>query len=214
MTTSPNISNVQPAGLSAPTAAANGVPGEAVLRSVPAALAGATGASPQPLLSTPSPESAEALYFLLDSARPTSPQVLPILNLTPPGFEPPLGFTVPASATAADPRGIPGRTAVPGQHLGSTTPKTPGIELGAQPLAPRVSPASAYGAPSEESLRGTPTLAASTVGVSPRPVIAALGGNGSSPYFLGEAGSYVRPGPVPAVEAPAFSPVLLPIETP
>jgi hypothetical protein len=162
----------------------------------------------------PNPESGDALYFLIESARPTSPQVLPVLNLTPPGFEPPLGFTVPASSTAADPRGIPGRTAVPGQHLASTAPKTPGVELGAQPFAPRVPPASAYIAPSEEALRGTPALGAGTVAVSPQPVIGALGGNGASPYFLGEAGSVLRPGPVPAAETPGFSPVLLPIEAP
>lgn len=213
MTTSLNTNSVQPAGLPGPTPPTGGapVPSESVMRSLPAASAGASGASPQPLLSAPGPESGDVLYFLVDSARPTSPQVLPVLNLAPPGFEPPLGFTVPATATAADPRGVPGRTAVPGQHLGSTAPKTPGIELGAQPFVPRISPASAFATPTEGSSRSAPAVTAGTGGVSLQPLVTALAGADSRPYFLHEAGPYARSLPDPQDESPGFRPELVPL---
>lgn len=186
-------------------------PDGATARGVPAAAAGATGASPQPFLNPSSAHSGDVLYFLLDSARPASPQVLPVLNLAPPGFEPPLGFTIPAAATAADPRGLPGRTAAPGQHLGSTAHRTPGVELGAQPVAPRVSPASAFSPPGEESLRGSPSAVAGVGGVSLQPVISALGVPADRPYFLRESGPAGSSAPIGEPQAPAFSPELLPL---
>ncbi|MBS1213235.1 MAG: cysteine desulfurase, partial [Proteobacteria bacterium] len=91
-----------------------GVPGQrggvtapldvASLRDIPAVLAGASGASLQPV---PTPSAGESLYYFLESGRVTSPQVIPALNLTPPGLEPALGFTVPSAATAAEPGGRP-----------------------------------------------------------------------------------------------------------
>jgi len=167
---------------------ASGAPGEAQLRGVPAAAAGAGGASPTDLITPPAGASVEAAYYFLQSAQPTSPQVLPLLNIAPPGAEPPLGFTLPATAGGADPRGIPGRSAVPGQHLGSTAPATPGIELGAQPLVPAVPPASAFGVPNEASLRAIPAVAAGGVKAAPLPAAATPAGDGSLPYFLTPGG--------------------------
>jgi len=186
-------SNVHPAG--AP--AASGQPSEAQLRVIPAALAGASGASPQPLITPPASGSAESLYYFLDSAQTTSPQVVPALNLAPPGREPPLGFAVPSTATAADPRSLLGRSAPPGQHFGSTTPATPGVELGAQPFVPAVPPASAFRAPTEEPLRGAPAAVAGAAGGSPQPLVTAPGTNGSYFYFL-ESVPPTSPRTVPA----------------
>lgn len=198
---------------------ATGAPGEAQLRGVPAAAAGATGAAPTDGVGVPSATSADAAYYFLQAAQPGSPQVLPLLNLAPPGAEPPLGFTVPATAGAAHPRGAPGRSAVPGQHLGSTVPATPGIELGAQPLVPAVPPASAFGVPSEHTVRPAPAAAAGAARLSPQsPALVPASGDlvphgsqtfgllgGPSLYFLDEL---VSPGaPVPADE-PAAAAIL------
>jgi hypothetical protein len=185
-------SNLQPAGVS-------GQPGEAQLRTIPAAAAGASGASPQQLITPPDAGSAESLYYFLDSAQTTTPQVLPVLNLAPPGFEPPLGLTTPSTATAADPRGLPGRTAAPGQHFGSTAPATPAVELGSQPVAPAVPPASGFGAPTEEPLRGAPAAAAGAAGVSPQPLVTVPGpGSTGSLYYFLESVPATSPGTLPA----------------
>ncbi|HUL11801.1 MAG TPA: hypothetical protein VLU73_06495 [Methylococcaceae bacterium] len=181
-----------------PSAGVSAVPSEAQLRVVPAAAAGASGLSPQPLITPPTSASAEPLYYFLDSARPTTPQTVPALNLAPPGFEPPLGVTAPTTATAADPRALLGRTAAPGQQFGSTAPVTPAVELGAQPFVPAVPPASAFRAPSEEPLRGAPAVAAGAAGVSPQPLVTAPGASESLYYFL-ESVAPTSPRTVPAV---------------
>jgi cysteine desulfurase/selenocysteine lyase len=168
------------------SAVGGGAPTETSLRTFPAAGAGATGLSPQPLVAAPAPDSADPFYYLFESARPTSPHTLPALNLAPPGLDSALGFTVPATATAADPRSAPGRSAPLGQRFGSTVPATPVIELGAQPFVPAAPPASAFGAPTEESLRGAPAAGAGAAKVSPQPLVtpAAPGTTGSPYYFL------------------------------
>jgi len=169
-------------------------PSEAVLRSIPAALAGAVGVSPRVLQEPPEPESAGSAFYFLESARPSSPQVLPNLNLAPPGFEPPLGFTVPTAWLAADPRSAPGRSAPPGLRLGSTAPVTPGVEVGALPFAGAVPPASAFGANRD---------------VTPLPVSSELDGLSGIP--LSQPLAPAVPGSVPAPAAqppyPAGSPV-------
>ncbi len=210
-------------GVQAPSGV-SGAPGEAQQRGVPAAAAGAAGASPTDLITPPAGTSAEAAYYFLQSAQPTSPQVLPLLNVAPPDAEPPLGFTVPATAGGADPRGLPGRTAVPGQHLGSTAPATPGIELGAQPFVPAVPPASSFGAPSEQGLRTAPAAAAGGAKGSPLPAVQApgvaaslpyfvqpaAGAGGVSFYFLDELASFTAAPAVPDTELPGVRPEVLP----
>ena len=177
MTTSRNTSNPVPA----PTAGgASGVPSEAQLRGVPAAASGVTGGAPTDANGLASGTSAEAAYYFLQAAQPSSPQVLPLLNVAPPGAEPPLGFTVPATAGGADPRGVPGRTAVPGQHLGSTAPATPAVELGAQPFVPAVPPASSFAPPNEVNLRPAPAVAAGATKAAHSPI------SPSQLYFLDE----------------------------
>jgi len=169
------------------------------MRTVPAAVAGASGVSPQPLITPPTSASAESLYYFLDSVQTTSPQVLPVLNLASPGFEPPLGFTLPSTATAADPRGLPGRTAAPGQHFGSTAPATPGIELGSQPFAAALPPASAFGARTEEPLRGAPAVAAGAAGASPQALVTVPGpGSAESYYYFLESVPPTSPRTLPA----------------
>lgn len=219
MTTSISTNNPVAAG-------PGGLPGEAPLRGVPAAAAGASGGAPTDLVQAPSSAQAEAAYYFLEAARPTSPQVLPLLNIAPPGAEPPLGFTLPATAGGADPRGAPGRSAIPGQHLGSTAPATPGIELGAQPFVPAVPPASAFGVPNEASLRAAPAVAAGGVKAAPLPAAATPAGDGSLPYFLTPGGAtpavpagswyfldeltpFTAAAPIPAAEVAGFRPEVL-----
>ncbi|MGI2323675.1 MULTISPECIES: family 2A encapsulin nanocompartment cargo protein cysteine desulfurase [unclassified Methylococcus] len=169
-------------------------PSEAALRSIPAALAGAIGVSPRVLQEPLEPESTGSAFYFLESARPSSPQAVPNLNVVPPGFEPPLGFTVPTVWLAADPRSAPGRSAPPGLRLGSTAPVTPGVEVGALPVAGAIPPASAFGAnrdvtslPVSSELDG---LNGISLGQSLAPAGSPLtaGGEGSeaSLYFLGE----------------------------
>lgn len=198
MTTSISTSNPPATGAGVPAASSVKPPGEAQARLVPAGVAGAAGQSPEPLVTTPSADSAEPLYYFLESARSTSPQVAPVLNLAPPSLDPILrGSVVPATATAADPRGLPGRTAPPGQHHGSTAPATPPVEIGAQPFAPEVPPASTYGLPKEQHLRGAPAAASGAAGTSPQPAVIGVTGYSDVPYLL-EPSLPTSPGAVPA----------------
>lgn len=144
-------------------------PNEAQTYTVPAAVAGGTGLSPQPLVTAPAATSAETCYFLSESGAPTSPNVVPMVNVAPPGLEPGIGAHTPVMAQALNPRGLPERSAFPGQHVGSTVPHTPVIELGTQPFVPKIPPASALGIPTERTLRGVPAFAAGVGKTSPQP---------------------------------------------
>ncbi len=187
-------------------------PNDINYRGAPAGAAGAVGASPQAFVSPDNaPQSGDLPYFLIESARPTTPHVLPVLNLAPLGLEPPLDFTVPALYTAADPRGLPARTAVPGQHMGSTAPKTPGFEVGAHPGAGHITPASAFTPPSEDALRASPSAGSGASGASLHPAVAAAGGTGSQPYFLDEAVRVAALTPAAEPSAKAFAPILVPL---
>ena len=200
MTTSLNTSNPLPG----PAAGgATGLPGEAQARGVPAAASGLTGGAPTDATGLASGTSADAAYYFLQAAQPSSPQVLPLLNVAPPGAEPPLGFTVPATAGGADPRGVPGRTAVPGQHLGSTAPATPVIELGAQPFVPAVPPASSFAPPNEVNLRPAPAVAAGATKTSPSLL------SPGQLYFLGEIHHPERLAPIDLPNVDGIHPELL-----
>ncbi|MGZ8218563.1 hypothetical protein [Methylomagnum sp.] len=179
--TAPTPSAAPPAG-TPPVASSLKPPTETQARSLPGGAAGASGLSPVALAAPPSGESAETLYYFLESVQPSSPQVLPVANPQPPSLDPARrANTAPTTATAADPRGLQGRSAVPGQHHGSTAPVTPGIQAGAQPFAGAVPPASAFGPPQESHARSVPA--------------ALSGAAGSSPYFLNQA-TPVSPGAV------------------
>lgn len=158
-----------------------GFPSEDVLRTLPAALAGTTGQSPQALIDPGQAGGAEPLLYFLQSAQPSAPGVLPALRLDQPGLDPATGAIVPSALLAADPRSLPGRTAAPGQHLGSTAPATPGIELGAQPFAGAIPPASAFGPPTEDHIRDLTAAVAGGIGIAPS---AAHLPTDAGPYFL------------------------------
>ena len=88
-----------------PPAATFALPSEAELRALPAALAGAAGASPQTLVTAPASGSTASRFYFLDAARPTSPRTLPALNLGPADSVPAAALLPAAPRNAGRPSG-------------------------------------------------------------------------------------------------------------
>ena len=173
-------------GASANPASAADIPDEEALRKIPAALAGGTGQSPVTLAQTPTVSDADAAFYFLKAAPTTSPGVLPLVRPDRPGTDPSLNSAAPAAISTANPRAPATHRGIPGSQQGSTPPHTPGIELGSQPFAGAVPPASAFPVPGEDSLRAAPGVLSGAAGASPA---AALGstGQGEPHYFQGGA---------------------------
>ncbi len=177
--------NATPAQPTDPLAAVD-LPNEDDLRKIPAGLAGVSGQSPVTLAQNPTPSDAEAGFYFLKAVQTTSPGVLPLLRPDRPGFDPSLG-SVPANVISTGrPLAAPNQADVPGAHHGSVPPHTPGIEIGSQPFAGMVPPASVFGTPGEEHLHALPGLLAGAVGLSPQSGATATGAAlpGSPHYFL------------------------------
>lgn len=167
-------------------ASAVDVPNADDLRKIPAALAGVSGQSPVTLAQAPTASDADAGFYFLKAAPPTSPGVLPLLRPDRPGADPNLNSMAPVAISTANPRAPTSQRGLPGSQHGSTPPHTPGVELGSQPFAGAVPPASAVPTPGEEPLRATPGVLAGAAGTSPLTGLGAAGGlvSGSPHYFL------------------------------
>ncbi len=177
--------NTTPAQPANPLAAVD-IPNEDDFRKIPAGLAGASGQSPVTLVQNPSPSDADAGFYFLKAVQTSSPGVLPLLRPDRPGFDPSLS-SVPANAISTGrPLAAPNHADLPGTQHGSVPPHTPGIEIGSQPFAGAVPPASAFGTPGEEQLRAIPGVLAGAGGISPQSGVAATGAalSGSPHYFL------------------------------
>jgi len=99
-----------------PLAAAFGLPSEADLRLLPAALAGATGQTPSTLVAAPAAGSTESPFYFLDVAQPTSPRTVPAFNpKLDKGHPEPftdLGFAAPPAIPLIGTRSLPAAPAV------------------------------------------------------------------------------------------------------
>lgn len=167
------------------------VPGEEDLRKLPAALAGGSGQSPVTLAQTPTASDADAVFYFLKTTPTTSPGVLPFVRPDRPGVDPNLNSAAPAAISTANPRAPATRHSLPGSQQGSSPPHTPGIEVGSQPFAGAVPPASAFPEPSEDSLRAGPGVLSGAIGAGPAAALASAG-QGEPLYFLGGALSSPR----------------------
>ncbi|MET0217728.1 MAG: hypothetical protein ABW205_07355 [Burkholderiales bacterium] len=171
----PGATDLPAAPGAVPSAAAGSpvAPADPALQLAPAAAAGLSGRSPQSLVTPPAPADAEAAFYFLRAGEPSTPRTVPALNLVPPGLEPGLGITPPASATALDPRSVANLSAPPAVRLGSTPRATPGVEVGALPAAGATPPASAFELPDEAALRALPAALAGAAGSTPQHGVAA-----------------------------------------
>lgn len=162
------------------------IPNEDDLRKIPAALAGVSGQGPVALAQAPTASDADAGLYFLKAVPPTSPGVVPLLRPDRPGTDPNLNSVAPVAISTANPRAPTRQRSVPGSQHGSTPPHTPGVELGSQPFAGAVPPASAFPTTGEEPLRAAPGVLADVAGTSPLAGLGAAGGllSGSPPYFL------------------------------
>ena len=107
-------------------------------------------------------------------------------------------FLAALPGASVDPRSLSGR------DTGSTAHATPGVELGAQPFVPAVPPASAFGPPTEEPLRGAPGAAAAASGISPQPLVTVpASGSTQSLYYFLDSPEPTSPRTVPAVPGAA-----------
>ncbi|QSA98271.1 family 2A encapsulin nanocompartment cargo protein cysteine desulfurase [Methylococcus sp. EFPC2] len=156
-------------------------PDESALHGIPALLAGATGQRPETFLTPPAPVDEATPYYFLAAGQPSTPGVLPSWRPDPQGIDPTLSSAPANAVSTAGPRALPGRSSVPGEHLGSTPPYTQPVEVGSLPVAGHVPPASAFGTNAE------PRPVSPTASATPK----SSADQGSSLYFLDLA--QVRP---------------------
>jgi cysteine desulfurase/selenocysteine lyase len=191
-----NAAPVQAAAATGPD-----LPDEAVLRLLPAALGGISGQSPVALATPPTGAEADAPFYFLKAAEPSTPGVVPALRPDRPGLDPSQTTGYANAVSVAGPRVQPHRSGPPGTQFGSMPPATPAIELGSSPAAGHIPPASSFGQPGETELRSLPGVAAGGLGASPVEG-AALPDAGAAFYFLEGA----RPGSPRAAPALALEP--------
>jgi len=180
-----SLPSATPSAPATPASAVD-IPNEDDLRKIQAALTGVSGQSPVTLAQAPTVSDADAGFYFLKAAPTTSPGVVPRLRPDRPGTDPNLNSVAPVAISTANPRAPTSRRSVPGSQHGSTPPHTPGLELGSQPFAGAVPPASAFPAPGEEPLRAAPGVLAGAAGASPLAGLSTAGGlvSGSPHYFL------------------------------
>jgi hypothetical protein len=160
------------------------LPNEDDLRKIPAGLAGVSGQSPVNFAQNPTPSDADAGFYFLNAVQTSTPGVLPVLRPDRPGFDPSLSSVAPNTISTGRPLASPNQADVPGTQHGSLPPHTPGIEIGSQPFAGAVPPASAFNKPGEEQLRAFPGVFAGLAGISPQGGLPAGAATGSPHYFL------------------------------
>ena len=160
------------------------LPNEDDLRKIPAGLAGVSGQSPVNLAQNPAPSDADAGFYFLNAVQTSTPGVLPVLRPDRPGFDPSLSSVAPNAISSGRPLASPNQADIPGSQHGSLPPHTPGIEIGSQPFAGAVPPASAFRKPGEEPLRAFPGVLAGAAGISPQGGLSGGAAAGSPHYFL------------------------------
>lgn len=166
-----------PPGGTPATPKTESLPDEAVLRTLPAALAGATGPRPETVTAVP---SSEAVPYFLKTAQPTSENVLPTLQPDHFSFDPTLSSSVSTLISTTGPRAQPNRSGLPGPQPASLPVTPPGGEMGSVPLAGAISPASVFDLPGEAALFALPAVLAGLTRTTP-PVTPAPD---ASLYFL------------------------------
>jgi hypothetical protein len=144
--------NATPRSPAHPMAALD-LPNEEDLRKIPAGLSGVSGQSPVSFAKSPNPSDTDVGFYFLKTIQTSSPGTVPVLRPDRSGLDPTLSSALPAGISSAGSSFSPGHGRLPGSHLGSSAPNTPGIELGSQPFAGAVPPASAISTPGETLLR-------------------------------------------------------------
>ena len=165
------------------------LPNEDDLRKIPAGLSGVTGQSPAVLTQNPDTDDVDQGFYFLKAVQTSSPGILPLLRPDRPGFDPSL-TTVPANTISTGrPLASPNHRDLPGTQHGSLPPHTPGIEVGSQPFAGAVPPASAFARPGPESTKAAPGFVAGNSGLAP------YDGFGSEQAYIGRPDGLEHPYP-------------------
>ena len=164
----------------------SGLPDEARLREVPAALAGLTGQSPHSAATAP--EGTGVPFQFLHGAQPASPRTVPALDVQKSSFDPNRTTALPTAVSA------------PGSQR---FPSPPGLD----PAGSAMPSFAGSGVLDEARLRELPGTLAGLSGQPPHPAVRGPGENGSSFYFL-RSPETTSPGAVPALnlEPAGFGP--------